>query len=57
LPEIKEVSDIWTFDKDGKVYDNKMKKEDLRKWHFLTVYKPLLSVGGGGYHIWLSSAN
>jgi hypothetical protein len=31
LPQIREVSDIWCFDKDGKVFDRNMKKEDIRK--------------------------
>lgn len=31
LPEIKEVSNVWSFDKDGKRYDSEMTEKDLRK--------------------------
>ena len=31
LPEIKEISNVWSFDKDGKTYDLKMTDKDLRK--------------------------
>jgi hypothetical protein len=31
LPEIREITNIWTFDKDGKRYNPEMDKKDLRK--------------------------
>lgn len=31
LPLIREVSDVWAFGKDGKIYDNKMTKKELKK--------------------------
>lgn len=31
LPDIKEVSNVWSFDKDGKIYDSEMTEKDLRK--------------------------
>ena len=31
LPKIKEISNVWSFDKDGKTYDSKMTDKDLRK--------------------------
>ena len=31
LPQIREVSNVWTFDKDGKTYDKSMDNRDLRK--------------------------
>ncbi len=31
LPELREVSNVWSFDKDGKRYDHEMSVKDLRK--------------------------
>ncbi len=31
IPEIRETSNVWSFDKDGKRYDSKMSDKDLRK--------------------------
>jgi len=31
LPEIREISDIWLFEKDGKTYYKNMSDKDLRK--------------------------
>jgi hypothetical protein len=31
LPKIKELSNVWSFDKDGKRYDSNMTDKDLRK--------------------------
>ena len=31
LPSIKEVSDVWDFEKDGKYYDKNMTEKDKRK--------------------------
>lgn len=31
LPEIREISHVWSFDKDGKKYDAEMTDKDLRK--------------------------
>ena len=31
LPEIREISNVWSFDKDGKIYDSEMSEKDLRK--------------------------
>lgn len=31
LPELKDISNVWLFDKDGKTYDKKMNDRDLRK--------------------------
>ncbi|MEM6807161.1 MAG: hypothetical protein AAF696_37510 [Bacteroidota bacterium] len=31
LPEARELSDVWAFAKDGKVYDRTMNEKDLRK--------------------------
>ena len=31
FPEIRETSNIWSFDKDGKIYDKDMDDKDLRK--------------------------
>ncbi|MEO6189994.1 MAG: hypothetical protein ABIO44_06175 [Saprospiraceae bacterium] len=31
LPLIKEISNVWSFDKDGKIYDSKMNNKDLRQ--------------------------
>ncbi len=31
LPELREVSDVWAFNKDGKRYNPKMTEKDLRK--------------------------
>lgn len=31
LPEIRETSNVWSFDKDGKKYDSEMTNKDLRK--------------------------
>lgn len=31
LPEIKQISNVWSFDKDGKVYDSTMTDKELRK--------------------------
>ena len=31
LPELKAVSNVWAFDKDGKIYDSEMSKKDMRK--------------------------
>lgn len=30
-PKIREVSDVWAFSKDGKLYDKDMTNKDLRK--------------------------
>ncbi len=31
FPEIREMSDIWGFEKDGKIYDENMSDKNLRK--------------------------
>jgi len=31
LPELRELSNVWAFDKDGKRYDKDLSKKDLRK--------------------------
>lgn len=31
LPELKDISNVWLFDKDDKTYDKKMNDRDLRK--------------------------
>ncbi|MBL3657509.1 hypothetical protein [Fulvivirga sediminis] len=31
LPQLREVSDVWDFAKDGKIYDPNMKGKDMRK--------------------------
>lgn len=31
LPEKRELSDVWNFDKDGKVYDPTLSGKDMRK--------------------------
>jgi len=31
IPELREVSNAWSFDKDGKRYDDEMTEKDLRK--------------------------
>jgi len=31
LPDLKEVSDVWQFSKDGKTWDGMMTKKDFRK--------------------------
>lgn len=31
LPKIREISNVWSFDKDGKKYDSEMTDKDLRK--------------------------
>ncbi|MBQ4804542.1 hypothetical protein J8L88_16900 [Aquimarina sp. MMG015] len=31
LPELREVSNVWSFDKDGKRYNSEMTEKDLRK--------------------------
>ena len=31
LPEVREVSNVWSFDKDGKLYDKDLPEKDLRK--------------------------
>ncbi|MEN7551762.1 hypothetical protein AAG747_27855 [Rapidithrix thailandica] len=31
LPELREVSDIWNFNKDGKTYDSAMGAKEMRK--------------------------
>jgi hypothetical protein len=31
LPEIKDVSNVWSFNKDGKRYDKNMTEKELRK--------------------------
>jgi hypothetical protein len=31
LPEVREISNVWSFDKDGKKYDSEMTDKDLRK--------------------------
>ena len=31
LPDIREVSNVWSFGKDGKVFDGKLTKRELRK--------------------------
>ena len=31
IPKIRETSNVWSFDKDGKIYDSNMKDKDLRK--------------------------
>ncbi|SHF87597.1 hypothetical protein SAMN05444274_11155 [Mariniphaga anaerophila] len=31
LPEVREVSNVWTFDKDEKIYYKNMTEKDLRK--------------------------
>uniref|UniRef100_UPI00404A94AD hypothetical protein n=1 Tax=Flavobacterium sp. TaxID=239 RepID=UPI00404A94AD len=31
LPDLKEISNVWSFDKDGKIYDSEMTEKDLRK--------------------------
>jgi hypothetical protein len=31
LPEIREISNVWSFNKDGKIYDSKMTDKDLKK--------------------------
>ena len=30
-PKLKEVSNVWGFDKDGKIYDKSMTEKDMRK--------------------------
>ncbi|WKB82442.1 hypothetical protein [Cellulophaga omnivescoria] len=31
LPKIREISNVWSFNKDGKKYDSEMTHKDLRK--------------------------
>ncbi len=31
LPELREISNVWSFDKDGKRYNSEMTEKDLRK--------------------------
>ncbi|MGG6230487.1 hypothetical protein [Tenacibaculum sp. SDUM215027] len=31
LPELREVSNVWSFDKDGKRYNSEMTEKELRK--------------------------
>ncbi|ADY28788.1 hypothetical protein IZU89_04905 [Cellulophaga lytica] len=31
LPKVREISNVWSFDKDGKKYDSEMTDKDLRK--------------------------
>lgn len=31
LPKLREVSDVWSFDKDGKRYNSEMTEKELRK--------------------------
>ncbi len=31
LPKLKELSNVWGFEKDGKIYDPKMTKKEMRK--------------------------
>lgn len=31
LPKLREVSNIWSFNKDGKTYNSKMSEKELRK--------------------------
>ncbi|WP_298512651.1 hypothetical protein [uncultured Kordia sp.] len=31
LPELREISNVWAFDKDGKIYDSEMTAKELRK--------------------------
>lgn len=31
IPQIREVSNVWSFDKDGKIYNSEMTEKDLRK--------------------------
>ncbi|CAL2082704.1 hypothetical protein [Tenacibaculum sp. 190524A02b] len=31
LPKLREISNVWAFDKDGKIYNPEMTEKDLRK--------------------------
>jgi|TARA_B110000967_G_scaffold209020_1_gene263345 hypothetical protein len=31
LPELREISNVWSFDKDGKKYNSELTKKELRK--------------------------
>ncbi|AXG69524.1 hypothetical protein KORDIASMS9_01747 [Kordia sp. SMS9] len=31
LPKLREISNVWAFDKDGKIYDAEMIEKELRK--------------------------
>ena len=31
IPQIREISNVWSFDKDGKIYNSEMTEKDLRK--------------------------
>jgi hypothetical protein len=31
LPKLREISNVWAFEKDGKIYDKHMTEKDLRK--------------------------
>ena len=31
LPELREISNVWSFDKDGKIYNSEMTEKELRK--------------------------
>ncbi|MEM6719131.1 MAG: hypothetical protein AAF611_07455 [Bacteroidota bacterium] len=31
LPKLREISNVWAFDKDGKIFDDEMTEKDLRK--------------------------
>jgi len=32
LPKLKEISNVWSFSKDGKNYNKEMSKKDMRKY-------------------------
>ncbi|WP_299062970.1 hypothetical protein [uncultured Polaribacter sp.] len=31
IPQLREVSNVWSFDKDGKIYNSEMTEKELRK--------------------------
>jgi hypothetical protein len=31
FPDVREISNVWSFDKDGKIYDKDLTDKDLRK--------------------------
>ncbi|WP_245896695.1 hypothetical protein [Kordia periserrulae] len=31
LPKLREISNVWAFEKDGKIYDERMTEKDFRK--------------------------
>lgn len=52
IPDIKEVSDVWSMNKDGKQYWKDAKPKDMRKIKPDFIFQMGYNTCGGYYEIW-----